>query len=197
MPNWLKISLFLLVLVLISLGAALALRFREMPAAASVEFINVALAEDLQILRQIALESSEVELGADFSSNDVTIRGEGPIEAHIAALEKHLEAIGPLDERIGAIDNPIIVFISLQHFVDSDFNSYSYQINNGEYIGEEAPFSEDATLGNPVVSRMLGVQRSVVRYSEVVSSDANLEISFELHLDLDLLKEKYAATNSE
>jgi hypothetical protein len=192
MPNWLKISLFLLVLVLISLGAALALRFREMPAAASVKFINVAIAEDLQILRQIALESSQVELGADFSSNDVTIRGEAQIEAHVAALEKHLEAIGPLDERVGAIDNPIIVFISLQHNVGANLNSYSYQINSGEYLGEKAPFSEAATLGNPVVSRTLGSDRSVVRYTEVVSTDDNLEISFELYLDMDLLQQKYA-----
>jgi len=197
MPNWIKISLFILVLALISFGTLFALRFRELPPAATTEFINIALADDLQTLRQIAQESSKVELGSDFGSNDVTIRGEAQMDAHIAALEQHLAAIGPLDERVGAIENPIIVFISLQHGVVGDLRTYSYRINSGDFDGEAAPFSEQATLGNPVVSRMLGLHRDVVRYTEVVSANEDLEISFEIYLDLKLLEDKYAEVNPQ
>lgn len=197
MPNWLKISLFILVLALICLGAVFAIKLRELPPAATVEFINIALAEDLEILRQIARDSSNAELGFDFSDIGVIADDGAQMDEHLAALDDHLAAITPLDDRVGDIDNPIIVFISLQHSVDAKLNSYSFNINSGDYIGEEAPFSERATLGNPVVSRMLGINHSGVRYSEVVSTDDNLEISFELHLDLDLLKEKYAEMNPQ
>ena len=60
----------------IGLGAVIALRLHELPAVATMECINVAIAEDLKARRRIVQKSSQVELGFDFKGNDVTPCGE-------------------------------------------------------------------------------------------------------------------------
>ncbi|MCP4861950.1 MAG: hypothetical protein GY902_12000 [Planctomycetes bacterium] len=197
MPNLLKISLFLLVLALVGLGAVVALQLRQMPPAANVDFIQIAIAEELEEMRAIARDSQDVDLGFDFGPLKLT-NDDGSLRAdHEAASNEHLATIDPLDDRVEAIDNPLIVLVSLQHRVHSEINNLSYQINSGEFVGGGSPFTHEPTLGSPVVSRMIGARRNVVRYAELVVKTDDLEIGFELYLDMGLLMERYAESTAE
>jgi hypothetical protein len=188
MPNWLKISLFVFVVLAVGVGAAVALKVRQLPEAASLENISTILAADIDTLREVSRESAEVDLNFSFEIfDDFDGTGTHPAVAAIAERSKRIE---PLTNRCNEIDNPIILNVSLAHNVGSRHTRFRFDTQNGMNTDGVAPFSSSPTLGKPVVSRLLGTDRKAVRYSEVVLvNEEGVEIGFEMVLDLELLEQ--------
>lgn len=186
MPNWLKISLFVFIVFAIGAGAALALKVRQLPEAASVENIQLCLESDLEVLREIASDSAALELTFNFDDFDGI--GEHP---SIAAVADRAVALGLLEERMQVISqNPMVLDVCLAHKLNSHSTRFRFNLSNNFDNDGISPFARSPELGKPAVSRLFGTDKRAVRYAEVVLVDENgADIIFELVLDLELLEQ--------
>lgn len=186
MPNWLKISLFVFIVLAISIGAVVALQFRKLPEAASVTFIQSVLAPELQLMREVAAASA----GLDFYYNDGFGGDHGPPPQAVAVFDRFLE-LRPLQERAETIVNPIVMTIALKHSSGHRSSRYVFPLQENVGPGGWSPFSTAPSPNKPVVSWLLGTGEDAVRYSELVLTTNGKRVGFELMLNLELLKSAF------
>jgi len=165
-----KVALFVLLIVAIIGGGIFAVKMRQLPDGATPASIQLAFADELEILRAIATDS----VGAD---------PQNPVAVQELDLDEMIE-------RAQAIENPVLLGVNLkQSYAPRSNRLVVHLIGTRETLGGWTMPKDRPVLGQPHAKRVVNAHGTIIRYEEVVLETAEFDVRLVLTLDLETLDE--------
>jgi hypothetical protein len=173
-----KYLLVVIIMVALTFGIVFVLGTSEIPAAAQPARIQALFSDEIQLLRELAVEvPDEMSILPDFDKN---LSAE-EVRQQIDAMEKPWQLI---EERAQTIQHPAIRGVAIT--VRSGDTNRLRMILSGEEEAHDTwtMLGDKPTFNNPSVIRLYGPEETLVRYEEVVAEGNGnkriIEITFDL-----------------